>query len=210
MINNQKFDSPSGQKKTLSAKRADSVVGYAWLPLLGRGGQRVGGVSRGEHQLKVAVKLPEGGGYLSQPSHYSLQQLQQRGGGSTSALNGAPGSGLSSHPSLTALTGRGGSGRGAGNFTPNKAGAPHQPGTMMSSSATLPSVAPAMNGTGHSAGAAGNNHGNDEDADMKGVFYSFTEAFDKPEKLSSTPISWVDPAKPLFRVSITWDSTVYR
>ena len=144
---------------------------------------------------------------MSQPSHYSLQQLQRGGGGSTSALNGAPGSGLSSHPSLTALSGRSGSGRGAGNFTPNKAGAPHPPGTMMSSSATLPSVAPAMNGTGHAA-TAGN--GNEEEADMKGVFYSFTEAFDKPEKLTSTPISWVDPAKPLFRLSITWDSTVYR
>ena len=42
-----------GQKKTLSSKRADSVVGYAWLPLLGRG--RLAGVAKGEHHLQVSI-----------------------------------------------------------------------------------------------------------------------------------------------------------
>ena len=66
------------------------------------------------------------------------------------------------------------------------------------------SAVPLSNGNAPLAAANNNNS-----ADMKGVFYSFTEAFDKPEKFSATPIVWVDP-KPLFRVGVTWASTVYR
>ena len=79
------------------------------------------------------------------------------------------------------------------------------PPAMTHSQSALPLMS---NGNAPSVSAANNVNG--ANADMKGVFYSFTEAFDKPEKLNSTPIVWVDPAKPLFRVSVTWASTVYR
>ena len=72
------------------------------------------------------------------------------------------------------------------------------------------SAVPIGNGHAHLATTSATNPtGGNGGADMKGRFYSFTEAFDKPEKLNTTPVVWVDP-KPLFRVAVSWASTVYR
>ena len=195
-----------GQKKTMSLKRADSVVGQAWLPLLNPG--RLGGVVRGQHQLQVAVKLPEGGGYLAQTRHQ--QQKQQQ------AVLAAK---MPQHPPSTALS-RKGSGHGGQIYAVNGPNVNGASGGRTGASQNTPpalthsqSALPLSNGNAPSAAEAGDGSNNNVTAnnnpDMKGVFYSFTEAFDKPEKLNSTPINWVE-AKPLFRVSVTWASTVYR